>query len=135
MLSVVHCINVTAPAQSLICTRKKLLSTSAGKKEQLCAGGRKSSCTFPMINRGRLEFATSPILNSSLFATVWPWNSLPSRPSYFTNLRQQTAITRQQHFLSIKDVWWNRIDAIEAPSEHLIKASITLYPFCFFFFL
>ena len=65
-------VNATSSGQSLNFTCKKLLPTSAGKKEQQCAGTHKRSCIFPMINRGRLELATSPIcMETECFGPFW----------------------------------------------------------------
>ena len=52
------------------------MPTSAGKKEQLCAGARKRSCTFTMINRPvnreHLDLAISPFqLNCTRKCTLW----------------------------------------------------------------
>ena len=54
MPSIVHCINSTVSVQSLSFLPAKNFC-------QLLWVMRKHSCTFSMINRGRLELATSPI--------------------------------------------------------------------------
>ena len=64
---------------------KKLLPTSAGKTH-------KRSCTFAVINRGRLELTTSPI----------PW-AIPSCKVH-TARNQQESIT-VPYFLTVVCVW------------------------------
>ena len=58
MPSVVHCMNATASAQSTNFLQNFYPQTNFA---QLLRVARKHSCTFGMINRGRLELATSPI--------------------------------------------------------------------------